>query len=388
MLTDGRHQRRRQLAAATSLLALLAVLYLRSASGSVSTTAESKASGLVGEARGQDLSGMPEGEWSIGDCYILTQCPGACRAGYSLLSLPHPCWQSCCPTQSPSSPPLLPPSPRPPPEPPSLPDPPSPPPDKIECRELSPFHTTVANVQMEEYLRGLELPSPPLPGAERMHSGLLESYRYNVSLLSLKLGPMSLVGCRYKGRHPLSESITSNERLAFNSQMSSWSPFFPDSIRMEIPDVEFTLSVLYHVQELGAYLGGGPVFMKGKGNIWIDDLSIKVSETAPARRHVECYSLVPHSLSVHPTKSLCCVANKPQRHSWPRPNRALAVSACASCTKSHPVPNGASVCRMRTFTLVTVAPADRFLARPISPSPKCTLGAYGTGWSLSIWRAG
>lgn len=286
MQTDAvRKHRRWPFVAAAVLLVLPAALYLRRASGPILTGAVGKASSFLLEARGLDR-GMKVDEWEIGDCYILTQCPGSCRPGFSLLPLPHPCWQTCCPTPSPRPPPPLPPCPRPPPLPESPPDPPSPPPDKIECHELAPFHTTVANAQLQEYMRDLVLPTPPLPGVERMRSGLLESYRYNISILTLKLGRMSLVGCRYKGRHPLSESITLNERKAFNSQVSSWSRFLPDSIRIKIPDVEFTLSLRYHVQELGAYLGGGPVILKGMGTIWIDDLSIKVRLKRSQHRRV------------------------------------------------------------------------------------------------------
>jgi hypothetical protein len=131
-------------------------------------------------------------------------------------------------------------------------------------------------------MRDMVLPTPPVPGVERMSTGLLEAYRYNVSILTVKLGPMSLVGCRYKGEHPLSQAVTSNELKTFHSEVTSWSRVLPDSIRVEIRDVEFTAAFHYRVQELGAFLGDGPVFMRAKGTIWMDDISIKVSVMVPS----------------------------------------------------------------------------------------------------------
>jgi len=152
------------------------------------------------------------------------------------------------------------------------------------CDELPSVFVAVAMVSVGEYTNAsLMQLAAPNTGVERNVIGFVMSIvRYNMSLLALTIDRAWLWGCEGDSRDPPSWL---DVLAVYVPDMSSWRyghvssmkvRYLPDTIRVDLTGVRFTVSMRYDVHQFGVHAGSGFATITGVGSLWLDEISLRL----------------------------------------------------------------------------------------------------------------
>lgn len=125
----------------------------------------------------------------------------------------------------------------------------------------------------------------PNPGAERNIIGSVMSIvRDNMSVRNFAIERMRLQGCG----GDTTDNLSWIDVLAgYVPDVSSWrhgesasikARYLPDTIRVDLTGVRFTVAVRYNVYQLGVQTGSGTATLVCAGSLWLDGISLRLDD--------------------------------------------------------------------------------------------------------------
>jgi len=142
--------------------------------------------------------------------------------------------------------------------------------------------TSIAEQRVRAYLQQWDMPTVPILSTEsNTIAGTTTAYRSHMVLTNVEVGSVRLHGCEQSGAERgwlewMAARLPDPSSLLHPPAASLLSRYLPDEIKIELNDVQFAGTMRYSVSEFGFGIGSGDVAFSGGGDLWIDDVSLRL----------------------------------------------------------------------------------------------------------------